>query len=145
MIRSSAIVLAIFSYATIGCGDAAFAQTPPKPDSAREVVARQVEAVNAHDTDAVTKFHAPDATIFAFPSGNVLAHGSRAIHAFFASAFAKSPRFQLALTKQLLAGNVVINSYTVSRGPTPELVSMYEVAGEAIEREWLVIPASASR
>ncbi len=145
MKRSSAIALLIaFSLASRG-GGAASAQTAVKPDSAREVVARQVAAVNAHDTDAVTKFHAPDATMLAFPSGKVLAHGSRAIHALFSDLFSKSPKFQLTLVKQQLVGNVVINSYAVSRGPMTELTSIYEVVGEEIAREWLVLPVAAHK
>lgn len=136
--------VASFAAAMLGCAVPASAQTARMPETAREVVARQVEAVNAHDVDAVVKFHAPDATMAGFPSGKVLAHGSAAIHALFANLYAKSPRFQLTLTRQILSGNVVINHYSVSNGPMTELVSMYEVKGGAIAREWIVTGASGS-
>jgi hypothetical protein len=110
----------------------------PEAKAARDVVAREVAAFNAHDAATVANMHAPHAAISVIPSGKALARGTKALRAFFARVFLHTPNVHLALGKQYVFGDVVVNHYAVTGGTEPELVAIYHVKNGVIANEWLV-------
>jgi hypothetical protein len=105
---------------------------------AREIVAREVAAFNAHDATAVTKFHAPSAALTIIPSGKAIFSGADQSQAFFAKLFKDNPNIRLTLNKQYVFKNVVTNHYNVSGGTNNEVISIYEVQNDVITNEWII-------
>jgi len=141
MIRSE--VLAAFAAITLPLALTAQAvadagTSTPEAKAARDVVTREVAAFNAHDAAAVAKLHAPLAAISVLPSGKALCRGTARIEAFFTRVFSKTPKVHLALDKQYVFGDMVVNHYAVSNGTGAELVALYHVKDGVIANEWLV-------
>ncbi len=128
--------LAALPFAFAGRAEAAGEATPPA--AVADVVSREVVAFNAHDAAAVTKFHAPDASLTLLPSGKVLASGSEQLLAFFTKTFAAMPHVQLTLASQVVLGSVVVNHYTSVGGAAADFVSIYDVKNGVIANEWAV-------
>ncbi len=110
----------------------------PEAKAGRDVVAREVVAFNAHDAATVANLHAPHAAISVIPSGKALARGTKPIQAFFERVFLHTPKVHLALDKQYVFSDVVVNHYAVTGGTGKELIAIYHVKNGVIANEWLV-------
>lgn len=104
----------------------------------KDMLRREVAAFNAHDAAAVTKFHAPSASIAVLPSGKVLSHGTEQIQAFFTRLFKSTPNVRITLEKQYDFKNVIVNHYTMVGGSGSELIAIYDVRHGVIANEWLI-------
>ena len=111
---------------------------PQHPDPA-SVVQRQLDAYNARDIDALMATYADDIEQFDFPS-TVLAVGAAAVRAR-QSVRLQEPDLYARLLGRTAMGNLVIDHEIVTRNfpegiGTVELIAMYEVQGDRIQRAW---------
>ena len=111
---------------------------PQHPDPV-SVVQRQLDAYNARDIDALMATYADDIEQFDFPS-TVLAVGAAAVRAR-QSVRLQEPDLYARLLGRTAMGNLVIDHEIVTRNfpegfGTVELIAMYEVQGDRIQRAW---------
>ena len=111
---------------------------PQQPDPVT-VVQRQLDAYNARDIDALMSTYADDIEQFDFPS-TVLAVGAAAVRAR-QSVRLQEPDLYARLLGRTAMGNLVIDHEIVTRNfpegiGTVELIAMYEVQGDRIQRAW---------
>ena len=111
---------------------------PQQPDSV-SVVQRQLDAYNARDIDALMATYADDIEQFDFPN-TPLAVGAAAVRAR-QSVRLQEPDLYARLLGRTAMGNLVIDHEIVTRNfpegiGTVELIAMYEVQGDRIQRAW---------
>ena len=111
----------------------------PQPLDPVSVVQRQLDAYNARDIDALMATYADDIEQFDFPS-TVLAVGAAAVRAR-QSVRLQEPDLYARLLGRTAMGNLVIDHEIVTRNfpegiGTVELIAMYEVQGDRIQRAW---------
>ena len=111
----------------------------PQPLDPVSVVQRQLDAYNARDIDALMATYADDIEQFDFPS-TVLAVGAAAVRAR-QSVRLQEPNLFARLLGRTAMGNLVIDHEIVTRNfpegfGTVELIAMYEVQGDRIQRAW---------
>ena len=111
----------------------------PQPLDPVSVVQRQLDAYNARDIDALMATYADDIEQFDFPS-TVLAVGAAAMRAR-QSLRLQEPDLYARLLGRTAMGNLVIDHEIVTRNfpegiGTVELIAMYEVQGDRIQRAW---------
>lgn len=100
------------------------------------VIARQLDAYNARDVDAILATYAADARQFEHP-GTLVAAGAEQIRARMVQRF-EEPNLHARLVQRSVMGNIVIDHEVVTRdfpeGPgTLELVAIYEVRDGKIQ------------
>ena len=106
------------------------------PNSAEEVVQRQLDAYNARDIEALLATYAENAKQFEHPA-KLLAEGHAQIGERFALRF-QEPNLHAKLLKRTVMGNVVIDHEEVTRTFPEgtgriELVAIYEVRSGRIQ------------
>ena len=111
----------------------------PQPLDPVSVVQRQLDAYNARDIDALMATYADDIEQFDFPS-TPLAVGAAAVRAR-QSVRLQEPDLYARLLGRTAMGNLVIDHEIVTRNfpegiGTVELIAMYEVQGDRIQRAW---------
>lgn len=100
------------------------------------VVARQLDAYNARDVDAILATYADDACQFEFPA-TLVASGAAQIRARMAQRFTE-PDLHARLVQRSVMGNLVLDHEVVTRNfpeglGTLELVAIYEVRDGKIQ------------
>jgi hypothetical protein len=103
------------------------------------VVQRQLDAYNARDIDALMATYADDIEQYDFPN-TPLAMGVDAVRAR-QSVRLQEPDLYARLLSRTAMGNLVIDHEIVTRNfpegiGTVELIAMYEVQGDRIQRAW---------
>ena len=111
----------------------------PQPLDPVSVVQRQLDAYNARDIDALMATYADDIEQFDFPN-TPLAVGAAAVRAR-QSVRLQEPDLYARLLGRTAMGNLVIDHEIVTRNfpegfGTVELIAMYEVQGDRIQRAW---------
>jgi len=111
----------------------------PQPLDPVSVVQRQLDAYNVRDIDALMATYSDDIEQFDFPS-TVLAVGAAAVRAR-QSVRLQEPDLYARLLGRTAMGNLVIDHEIVTRNfpegiGTVELIAMYEVQGDRIQRAW---------
>ena len=106
------------------------------PHHPAAVVARQLDAYNARDLDAIMATYAEDARQFEHPA-TLLASGAAEIRARMALRF-EEPQLHARLVQRVVMGDVVIDHEVVTRNfpegvGTVELVAIYEVRNGKIQ------------
>lgn len=94
------------------------------------VVARQLDAYNARDVDAIMATYADEARQYEHPA-TLLASGAAQIRERMAQRF-QEPQLHARLVQRVVMGNIVIDHEVVTRNfpegvGTVELVAIYEV------------------
>ena len=121
--------------------------TPMTTLAPQPVIQAQLEAYNRHDADGFAATYAPEAEIVELATGSVIAKGTAAIRAFYATRFAANPGLHAEVVHRTLQGLFVVDQeritgvLTAPGGPErPPLtaVVIYEVKGDRISRAWLV-------
>ena len=111
----------------------------PQPLDPVSVVQRQLDAYNARDVDALMATYADDIEQIDFPN-TPLAVGAAAVRAR-QSVRLQEPDLYARLLGRTAMGNLVIDHEIVTRNfpegvGTVELIAMYEVQGDRIQRAW---------
>lgn len=106
------------------------------PHHPAAVVARQLDAYNARDLDAIMATYAEDARQFEHPA-TLLASGAAEMRARMALRF-EEPQLHARLVQRVVMGDVVIDHEVVTRNfpegvGTVELVAIYEVRNGKIQ------------
>lgn len=105
------------------------------PDSAAEVVQRQVNAFNAHNLDAVLATYAEDVKLYDFPD-QLLASGRAALRAYYEKHLAPDSKVHWEVRQRLATGNVVIDEVRWTGradGKNSEGVGIYQVRNGLIQ------------
>jgi len=100
------------------------------------VIARQLDAYNARDVEAILATYAPDACQYELP-GTLVASGADQIRARMALRF-EEPDLHARLLQRSVMGNIVIDHEIVTRNfpeglGTLELVAIYDVRDGKIQ------------
>ena len=78
-----------------------------------EVIDRQLEAYNRHDTEAFVGCYAVDAHLYG-PDGEVIAAGHDALRAHYAPRFEDHPEVRATITNRIVVGSVVVDHELVT-------------------------------
>ncbi len=100
------------------------------------VIARQLDAYNARDVDAIMATYADDARQYEHPA-TLMASGAAQIRERMALRF-REPQLHARLVQRVVMGNIVIDHEVVTRNfpegvGTVELVAIYEVSAGKIQ------------
>ena len=100
------------------------------------VIARQLDAYNARDVDAIMATYADDARQYEHPA-TLMASGADQIRERMALRF-QEPQLHARLVQRVVMGDMVIDHEVVTRNfpegvGTVELVAIYEVSGGKIQ------------
>ena len=100
------------------------------------VIARQLDAYNARDVEAIMATYADAARQYEYPA-TLMASGAEQIRARMAVRF-EEPQLHARLVQRVVMGNLVIDQEVVTRNfpegvGTLELVAMYEVIDGKIQ------------
>lgn len=107
---------------------------------AEAVVARQLDAYNAKDIEALMACWHVDAVIMAHPSG-ILAKGSKEIRARHLARFEERDLFarlkqRMAVGAMVVDLEVVTRNFPAGKGEV-DVIAIYEVVGDRIQRAWI--------
>lgn len=116
----------------------------PSPLDPESVVQRQLDAYNAHDSDALAAIYADDARMFEHPA-KLLASGTAQFRERWSMRF-KDPLLRAELLQRMVMGPIVIDrervTSTFPEGPgTMELIAIYEVQNGRIANAWFMAGA----
>jgi L-rhamnose-H+ transport protein len=104
------------------------------------LIARQLDAYNAHDLEAFLGFYAADARFFEPPDVPV-ASGLDYARARYAKRFAETPEVHCRIEKRIIQGDYVIDQEFLTGlvdGATERAVVMYKVGAGKIQAVWFV-------
>jgi len=110
--------------------------------SAADVVQRQVEAYNDRDLDRFVSAYSETIAIFRMPSAEPSILGKRQLTEFYATQRFNLPGLRAEIVNRIVLGDKVIDHervWGVRDGPI-EVVAIYEVVGDRIERVWFFSP-----
>lgn len=111
------------------------------------VIQAQVDAYNRHDADGFAATYAADAEIVELATGSLIAKGTAAIRAFYASRFTTNPGLHAEVVHRVLQGLFVVDQERITgvlsgpggpERPPLSAIVIYEVKGDRIARAWLV-------
>jgi hypothetical protein len=110
--------------------------------SAADVVQRQVEAYNARDLDRFVSTYSETIAIFRMPSIEPSISGKVELASFYAAQRFNLTGLRAEIVNRIVLGNKVIDQERVwgVRDTPIEVVAVYEVTGELIERVWFFAP-----
>lgn len=111
------------------------------PTSPTEAAQRQLDAYNARDLEAFLAVYAPDCTVRAFPSGDVMMQGHEAMRARYGTLFAKHAELHCTLLSRVEHEVFVIDHEEVAglrEGEMVHAVAMYEVRDDLIRNVWFL-------
>lgn len=108
------------------------------------VVQRQLDAYNAHDSDALAAIYADDARMFEHPA-KLLASGTAQFRERWSIRF-KDPLLRAELLQRMVMGPIVIDRERVTStfpegAGTMELIAIYEVQNGRIANAWFMAGA----
>jgi uncharacterized protein (TIGR02246 family) len=115
---------------------------PPQP-----VIQAQLDAYNRHDAEAFAATYAPDAEIVELATGSLIAKGTAAIRAFYATRFQANPRLHAEVLHRVLQRPFVVDQERIAGAPSvpggPECppltaVVVYELKDGSIARAMIV-------
>lgn len=108
--------------------------------SAQAVAQALVDAINAHDLDAVLRTYAPDSVARRLPGGEEFLHGHADIRAKFVAMFAKDPAIRVEVVQRVVHGDFVFDREKItgrSPGGSPLYGAViYEIRDGLIRNEW---------
>jgi len=116
-------------------GGVLYAAASLVPDSAADVVQRQVNAFNAHNLDALLATYAEDVKLYDFPD-QLLTTGRAALRAHYEKQLGPDSRAHWEVRKRLIAGSVVIDQVRWTGradGKESEGVGIYQVRNGLIQ------------
>jgi hypothetical protein len=116
------------------------------PDSAVDVVQRQVNAFNAHNLESLAASYADDVKLYDFPD-QLRATGRSALRAYFEKQIGIDPRDHWEIRKRLAAGEVVIDEVRWTGradGKKLEGVNIYQVRNGLIQSIRAVVSKPAA-
>jgi imidazolonepropionase-like amidohydrolase len=116
-------------------GGVMYAAASLAPDSAADVVQRQVNAFNAHNLDALLATYAEDVKLYDFPD-QLLATGRAALRAHYEKQLGPDSKAHWEIRKRLVAGNVIIDEVRWTGradGKNSEGVGIYQVRNGLIQ------------
>ena len=111
------------------------------PDTAEDVVQRQVNAYNARDLEAFVSFFSPDVEFFDLGDPKPSLSGRNDLRLRYRTFFAKVPKLHCQITSRIVQGNRVIDHEKVTGLPDGRVlraVAIYEVALDKIRRVWFI-------
>ena len=119
-----------------------------KPASAGGVAQALIDAINAHDLDAVLRTYAPDSVARRLPGGEEFLRGHPDIRAKFAALFEKNPGIHIEIIGRIVHGDHVIDREKISglmggAGPSYGAV-VYEIRDGLIRNEWYLPKTSTA-
>jgi len=108
------------------------------PISPLELVQRQLEAYNAHDLEAFVGAYSDKIQMFRMPSPEPTISGKAQLAEFYAKNRFNVPGLHAELLNRMEIGNKVVDHERVTglRDEPFEVVCVYEVGRESIERVW---------
>jgi hypothetical protein len=111
--------------------------------SVEKIVDGQLAAYNAHDLDRFVGFFSDEVEVLSFPSGEVLTDRSGpAFRSRFEKLFAAAPEATAELVSRVVKGRIVVDQERIVSAPgsadARQVVSIYQVGAEKIERMWFV-------
>ncbi len=99
-----------------------------------------VDAINAHDLDAVLRAYAPDSVARRLPGGEEFLRGQADIRAKFVSLLAKNPEVRIEIVGRIVHGDYVIDREKVTGLAGGAAASfgavVYEIRDGLIRNEW---------
>lgn len=99
-----------------------------------------IDAINAHDLDAVLRAYAPDSVARRLPGGEEFLRGQADIRAKFAALFEKNPGVRIEIVGRIVHGDYVIDREKVTGlagGAAPSYGAVvYEIRDGLIRNEW---------
>jgi hypothetical protein len=106
-----------------------------------------VDAINAHDLDAVLRTYAPDSVARRLPGGEEFLRGQSDIRTKFVSLLAKNPEIRIEIVGRIVHGDFVVDREKVSglaggAGASYGAV-IYEIKDGLIRNEWYLPKTSA--
>jgi hypothetical protein len=111
------------------------------PLSPAEAAQRQLDAYNARDLEAFLAAYAPDCTVRAFPSGELMMEGHAAMRARYGALFAAHPLLDCTLLTRVEHEVFAIDHEEVAGLRDAErvyAVAMYEVRDGLIRNVWFL-------
>ncbi len=105
------------------------------PDTATDLVQRQLNAYNAHDLEAFVACYAPDAKLYGYPE-TLMSTGHADIRARYGPRFAAGSTLHARVVNRMAMSNVVIDHERVTGldgGKTLEAIAIYEVRDGLIQ------------
>ncbi len=103
------------------------------------LVARQIDAYNAHDADAFVSVYAENMQLFDL-GGDLFLFGREALRERYAMLFANAPNVHVEIAKRIVVGNVVIDEERITHtasGRDAHVAVIYEIENGAIQRVWV--------
>ncbi len=107
---------------------------------------RQLDAYNARDLEAFLAAYAPDCTVRAFPSGEVLMQGREAMRTRYGTLFEEHPQLHCRLLTRVEHEVFAIDHEHVEGLRDDEIVyavAMYEVRAGLIQNVWFLKDGAA--
>jgi uncharacterized protein (TIGR02246 family) len=107
--------------------------------SPEELVARQIEAYNAHDAAAFAAVYAEDMQLSDL-GGDLFLYGRDALRERYALLFANAPKIHVEILKRIVVGDVVIDEERITHtasGNVAHVGVIYEVVRGKIRRVWV--------
>lgn len=106
-----------------------------------------VDAINAHDLDAVLRTYASDSVARRLPGGEEFLRGQADIRAKFVSLLAKNPEIRIEIVGRIVHGDFVVDREKVTglaggAGASYGAV-VYEIKDGLIRNEWYLPKTSA--
>ena len=118
------------------------AAPPSKSLSPEQVVARQIEAYNAHDVEAFVATYGEDLELSELPSVRPAAKGKATLKADYGRIFKENPDLHASAKDQILSGPWVIHREKVTglagRKEPVEVVVVYQVKEGLIRKVWFL-------
>ncbi len=118
------------------------AAPPSKSPSPEQVVARQIEAYNAHDVEAFAATYGDDVELSELPSVRPAAKGKANLKADYVRIFKENPDLHASAKDQIVSGGWVIHREKVTgladRKEPVEVVVIYQVKEGLIRKVWFL-------
>lgn len=107
--------------------------------SPESLVARQIDAYNAHDAEAFADVYAENMQLFDL-GGELFLYGRDALRERYAMLFANAPQIAVEIVKRIVVGNIVVDEERITgtaSGHDAHLAVIYEAVDGAIARVWV--------
>jgi len=118
------------------------AAPPSKSLSPEQVVARQIEAYNAHDVEAFAATYGDDVELGELPSVRPAAKGKAGLKADYLRIFKENPDLHASAKDQIASGPWIIHREKVTglagRKDAVEVVVIYQVKEGLIRKVWFL-------
>ena len=114
------------------------------PETAVELIDRQVRAYNARDIAAFLDTYSPDAMLWKVGQPEPMTRGHAEMEPRYRATFQRSPRLHVKVHQRIVLGNKVIDHEHVTglngADQLIEAVAAYEVTAGLISQVWFVEP-----